>query len=118
MLRFLTDENFDDRIVHALLEHEPALDVVRAREAGLAGTGDPDVLEWAAGEGRVLLTHDVNTMPAYASERLRAGRPLAGVVLVRKTAPPARIVEDLLVVALAGSEVDVVGQIVNVPFRG
>jgi hypothetical protein len=71
-----------------MLEQEPALDIVRAREAGLAGADDRDLLEWAAGEGRVLLTHDVNIMSVYAFERLRAGRPLAGVVLTGR--PPRR----------------------------
>src|SRR5438105_495615 len=109
MLRFLADENFDDRILHAMLELEPALDVVRARDVGLAATDDRDLLEWGAGEGRVVLTHDVNTMSAYAFERLRAGRPLAGVVLVRKTAVPARIVEDLMTIAQIGTDADVTG---------
>jgi len=117
MLRFLADENFDDRILHAMLEQEPAVDVVRAREVGLAAIHDRDLLDWAAGEGRVLLTHDVKTIPAFAMERLRAGRPLAGVVLVRKTGISARIVEDLMLIALAGTDADVAGQILNVPFR-
>jgi Domain of unknown function (DUF5615) len=52
MLRFLADENFDDRILRAMLEQEPALDVVRAREVGLTATDDRDLLEWAASEAR------------------------------------------------------------------
>jgi len=117
MLRFLADENFDDRIVRAMLDREPALDIVRAREAGLSATDDRDLLEWAAGERRVFLTHDVNTVPEYALERLRAGQLLAGVVLVRKTAEPARIVEDLVTIAAIGTDEDVTDQILNVPFR-
>jgi predicted nuclease of predicted toxin-antitoxin system len=117
MLRFLTDENFDDRIVHALLDQEPALDIVRARDVGLAATDDRDLLEWATDERRVLLTHDVNTMSDFAFERVRTGRPLAGVVLVRKTATRARIVEDLVMIAVIGTEADVVGQVLNVPLR-
>jgi hypothetical protein len=36
-------------------------------------TPDPDVLEWAAREGRILLTHDVNTMLGHAWDRVRLG---------------------------------------------
>lgn len=59
MLRFAADENFNNDIVRGLRRRKPNLDVVRVQEAGLSGAVDPDVLEWAAREGRVLLTHDV-----------------------------------------------------------
>jgi hypothetical protein len=116
MLRFLADHNFDDRIILAMLEQEPALDLVRARDAALSRSEDPLLLEWATNEGRVLLTHDVNSMPGFAFERLRDGKLHAGVMLVRKTSASARIVEDLTIIALAGTEADVGGQVLNIPF--
>jgi hypothetical protein len=67
--------------------------------------------------GARFLTHDVNTVPAYARERLSAGRPLAGVVLVRKTAESSRIVEDLMTIAIIGTDLDVTGQVLNVSIR-
>jgi hypothetical protein len=42
--------------------------------------GDPAILEWAAQEGRVLLTHDVADMTKYAYERIRTGKPMPGGV--------------------------------------
>ena len=57
MLRFAADENFNNDIVRGLRRRKPELDIVRVQEAGLSGAVDPDVLEWAAREGRVLLTH-------------------------------------------------------------
>jgi hypothetical protein len=118
MLRFLADENFDGRLTEALLEREPALDVVRVQDVGLMKIPDRVILEWAAGEGRVLLTHDIKTMPFFAFERVRAGLPMAGVAAVRKTAAtPARLVEDLLTLALIGTDDDVRDQVVNVPLR-
>ncbi len=71
MLRFAADENFNNDIVRGLRRRKPDLDILRVQEAGLSGAVDPDVLEWAAREGRVLLTHDVATMTRYAYERLR-----------------------------------------------
>jgi predicted nuclease of predicted toxin-antitoxin system len=69
MLKFAVDENFNMHIVNGVLRRLPDVDIVRVQDAGLAGTDDPDVLEWAAGEGRVLLTHDVNTLTGFAYER-------------------------------------------------
>jgi hypothetical protein len=40
------------------------LDVVRVQDVGLAETPDPVILAWAAGEERILLTHDRETSPA------------------------------------------------------
>jgi predicted nuclease of predicted toxin-antitoxin system len=37
----------------------------------LADAGDPEVLAWAASEGRVVLTHDVRTMTRFAYDRGR-----------------------------------------------
>ena len=62
MLRLAADENFNNNIVRGLLRRKPDLDIVHIRDVGLAGTNDPTVLEWAAEEERVLLTHDVTTL--------------------------------------------------------
>jgi predicted nuclease of predicted toxin-antitoxin system len=66
MLRLAADENFNNDIVRGLLRREPGLDIVRIQDVGLSGADDPTVLEWAAQEGRVLLTHDVTTITRYA----------------------------------------------------
>ena len=56
---------------------------------------DPDVLEWAAQEGRILLTHDVQTMVGYAYERVKAGLPMPGVIEVKKNPAIGKIIEEL-----------------------
>ncbi|MEG4913169.1 DUF5615 family PIN-like protein [Microcoleus sp. B13-B4] len=47
----------------------PELDIVRVQDVGLIHTDDPDILEWAANEGRILLTPDVATITMYAYEQ-------------------------------------------------
>lgn len=74
MLRFAADENFNNNIIRGLLRQHPELDIVRIQDVGLSGADDPTVLEWAAQEGRVLLTHDVATMTEYAYQRVSAGK--------------------------------------------
>lgn len=72
MLRFAT-ENFNTDIVRGLLRRAPHLDLVRIQDVGLSGADDATVLEWAAQEGRILLTHAVTMLTRYAYERIRAG---------------------------------------------
>jgi len=52
---------------------------VRVQDADSKGADDPAVLAWAAGEGRVLLTHDVNTLTAFGYERVAQELPMQGV---------------------------------------
>src|SRR5437899_3151612 len=69
VIKLLSDENFDGDILRGLLRRLPDLDVVRVQDVGLAGTPDPDLLAWAAGEERILLTHDRATVPGFAYDR-------------------------------------------------
>lgn len=57
MLRFAADENFNNDIVRGLLRRVPTLDVVRVQDVGLSGADDAAVLEWAAAQGRIVITH-------------------------------------------------------------
>lgn len=99
MLALAADENFNNDIVRALLRRNPRLDIVRLQDAGLAGADDRAVLEWAAREERVLLTHDVSTITRYAYERVQAGLPMPGVFEVSRDVPLGRAIEDLLLLA-------------------
>jgi hypothetical protein len=87
MFRLVTDNDFDGRILDALLQFQPDLDVVRVQEIGLAATPDPEILAWAAMENRIVLTHDKRTMTKYANERLTAGLTHPGVFLVPNNFP-------------------------------
>ncbi len=82
MLRFLTDEDFDGRLTSALLARVPGLDLVRVQDVGLMHTPDPDILAWAAAEGRIVVTDDRNTMTGFASTRVRGGQPMPGLFVV------------------------------------
>ena len=85
MLRLAADENVDGRVLRGLTLRIRAVDLVRVQAAGLAGASDPEILAWAAAEDRVLLTHDVHTMTAFAAERLANGEPMPGLVILPQT---------------------------------
>src|SRR6266702_4087990 len=87
MLRFAVDEDFDNRIVRGLLRRLLTHDIVRAQDAGLIGKLDPVILEWAAAENRVLLTHDGSTMTKHAYACVESGRPMPGLFEVGQEIP-------------------------------
>ena len=78
-VRFLADAGLNGVIVRGALRREPRLDFQTAQAAGLRGMKDPEVLAVAAEQRRVLVSHDVSTMPAHFREFRHAGKYSAGV---------------------------------------
>ena len=54
-IRFLADADLKFQIVVVVRQFEPIVDFQSANEAGLAGVKDPQVLSYAAREGRMLV---------------------------------------------------------------
>jgi len=81
-VRLLVDHNFDERVVNALLSRTGSTEVIRARELGMERATDEQLLERAAADGLVVLTHDVRTLVPAAHRRVRQGEPMAGVLFV------------------------------------
>jgi predicted nuclease of predicted toxin-antitoxin system len=117
MLRLATDEDFNNRILRGLLRRNPSLNVLRVQDAGLCGQGDDEVLEWAATEGRILLTHDVTTMKQHVDERLAAGLPMPGVFELTQDVPIGKAIEEILLLAECSLEGEGEGPIRFLPFR-
>jgi hypothetical protein len=117
MLLLVADENFNNDILRGLLRRNPDLDIVRVQDVGLRNTPDPIVLEWAAQNGRVLLTHDRNTITKYAYERVGAGKPMPGVIEVNRLVPLNVAIDDILLLALASAAGDWEGRIIYLPLR-
>jgi len=115
MIKFAADENFNNDILRGLLRKMPELDIVRVQDSELSGASDPEVLEWAAQENRILLTHDVQTITKYAYERVRKGLPMTGVFEVSRAVPINRAIEDLLLIAECSFESEWEGQIRYLP---
>jgi hypothetical protein len=64
-IRFQADEDFRMRIVRGLLRRQPLIDFQMVPAASLKGTSDPALLAFAAERGRVLVSHDLTTMPTH-----------------------------------------------------
>jgi hypothetical protein len=87
------------------------------QDIGLSGADDPRVLEWAAQERRVLLTHNVSTITKYAYERIEAGQAMPGVFEVSRTAPIGRVIEDIVLLIECSLEGEWEGQIIYLPLK-
>ncbi len=117
MPRFAADENFSAKILGGLLRRNPDFDILRIQDVGLAGENDQDILQWCADHSRVLISHDVNTMPKQAYDRVKAGQAMPGVLLVRRQAPMRVAIDEILLAAEASAEDEWENQVRYVPLR-
>jgi predicted nuclease of predicted toxin-antitoxin system len=103
-VRLLLDENVEKALLNVfpwresnlgLRRRHPGLDVVRVVDVGLGGRSDTEILEWAAREGRVVVSRDRATLSAEAARRIEGGKPMPGLILLRRGVGVGRILEDL-----------------------
>ena len=111
MLRFLADHNFSEIVIAQVLAALPDLDLIRARDIGMAQTPDSDILEWAANSGRIVLTHDIRTMVPDAWARVAAGLPMPGVLAVTLATSYNIASDDIIQSALYGQEIEWINQV-------
>lgn len=117
MPRFAADENFNNDILRGVLRRNPDVDIIRVQDARLSGSDDPTILEWAAQEGRALLTHDVATITRYAYERVESGEPMPAVFEVGLDISVGVAIEDILLLAECSLEGEWESQVRYLPLR-
>lgn len=116
-MKLLADENFRGAIIRGLLRRRPDVELIRVVDVGLSEAADPAVLEWAASEGRLVLTHDAATLIGYAYDRVAAGLPMPGIIEARQHVPIGVVIEELLLLVDASREGEWEGQVVYLPLR-
>jgi hypothetical protein len=114
-VKYLFDEDLNGRIVRGVRRRISKLDSTTIEEADLHEASDPDVLERAAAQGRIVITQDHRTMRAHAEDRVKAGLPMAGLILVRQIASLGQAIDDLVLVAKATTAEEWEGKIVFLP---
>lgn len=117
MLSFLADENFNNQIIRGILRQNSRVDIVRVQDVGLSEANDPTVLEWAAKQGRVVLTHDVATMTRFAYERIQSGLLMPGVFEVSRRVPIGLAIEEILLIEECSLEAEWERQVRFLPLR-
>jgi hypothetical protein len=116
-MRFATDENFDNHVLHALSRRYPDLNCVRVQDTFLYGSDDDDVLQWCSEEDRIQLTHDVSTLIAFAYRRVEAGMPMPGVWEVSRTVSISDVLDDMAVLIECGNSADFRDKVMFIPLR-
>jgi hypothetical protein len=88
--RFLIDEHLLGALPDAIERYNRSaltpIDALCVGDLGAPprGTDDVDLLRWAAGEQRVMITRDQSTMPDEFGLRLARGDSSAGILIVRR----------------------------------
>ena len=107
--RFQADADFRQRIVSAVRRQEPTIDFQTANALGLRGLQDLEVLALAAHEGRVLVTHDLATMPDHFANFVET-KTSAGLLVIRQKVSIRRALEELLHVWIESEADDWINQ--------
>jgi hypothetical protein len=111
----LFDENFNHRILHGLELRSPNLDYRVAQETELKGATDPDLLAFAAEQGRIVVTHDLETLLKYAYDRVTSGLRMPGVIAVPQSLPIGRAIDDLITVLECCAPGDMEDSVLHLP---
>ena len=117
MLSLLADENIDPEIIAQVKLHIPDADILHVGDVNLDRTPDPDILQWAAENARIVVTHDKSTMRPDAEARVRAGLPMPGLFVLHDDLSPGEKVRGLIRL-INEYELELNGSVVFVGHRG
>jgi hypothetical protein len=112
--RFQADADFNHRIVIGPRRREPLLDFQSAVDGGVYDVPDQDVLGIAADAGRILVSHDRNTMPSHFTRFLKA-RTSPGLIIVSQDLDIGTAIDDLLLTWAATEAEEWIGHLGFLP---
>jgi predicted nuclease of predicted toxin-antitoxin system len=113
-IRFLADADLKFQIVVAVRQLEPTIDFMSANKAGLVGIKDPQVLLYAARQGRMLVTHDRDTMPRHFYSFIKSHQS-PGIIVVPQSFRISAAANDLVLMWAVSKQEEWANQIVWVP---
>jgi len=115
MICLLADADLNQGIVAGCLRKEPEMDFLSANDADLEGVPDPEVLALAAAQGRILVSHDFQTMPRHFGDFLQAGNSSPGVLLVPQRLPVGDAIEEIVLIWAASDADEWKNRILRIP---
>lgn len=114
-IRFLADADLNFAIVKGTRLAEKRIDFLSAVEAGLEGIDDSDVLRLAVNQKRILVSHDLSTIPAHFARALRDGKECPGVFLVPQDVAIGSVIDAIILIWTASFEFEWLGTITYLP---
>lgn len=112
--RFQADADLNRHIVLAAKRREPMVDFRTAQDARLSGLSDDDVLAFAASEGRILVSHDRQTMPQHFGEFIQR-QTSPGLLIVSQHLPVSAAADELLLIWFASKAEEWINQVASIP---
>ncbi|GAA6619620.1 DUF5615 family PIN-like protein [Scytonema sp. NUACC26] len=105
-IRYLLDENLPPTFRDQLLRLQPDLTVLMVGDpdAPPKGTLDPEILCWCEERSFLLVTRNRRSMPVHLAEHLAANRHIPGILVIRRKATIAQVINDLILIAAASNE--------------
>ena len=114
-IRFQADADLRFAIVGAVRQREAAIDFASAADARLDRVSDPVILERAAQEERVLVSHDRRTMLHHFRQRLAAGKSSPGLLIASQGASTRLIAEAILLLWSVSDGSELRDQVLHLP---
>ena len=115
MISLLADENFSHHILRGIRLRIKNIDLVVAQGSELSGLRDPVLLAWAAEQGRIVLTHDRQTMAKYAYDRVSSHQPMPGVIVVSDKMQVGEAIELLTMYIVCGMSKEFENSVTYIP---
>jgi hypothetical protein len=113
--KFQADADLNEDIVKRILRREPGIDFQTSTSAGLRGLRDWVVLELAATEGRIVVSHDRRTMPEVFAKFL-GNSSSPGLFLISQKTDLLIAIESIVLAGIASEHEEWVDRVVAVPF--
>ena len=100
-IRFQADNDLRGSIRKGVLRRDPAIDFQSAKAVRLDAVPDQEVLRIAMTQSRILVSHDVNTMPDHFRQFVAAGNRSPGLLLVPQDARIGDVIESIFLIQAA-----------------
>ena len=113
--KFIADADLRHSLVIGVRAREPMIDILTALEGGTLGLSDPEVLQVACRESRVLISHDRNTMVGHYFGLVRRGIRCPRLIVVSQDLREGEEIEDLVLIWGASSAHELCNQVRWVP---
>jgi hypothetical protein len=94
--KLIADADLNENLIRGLRRNESRIDFQTALDGGTRGLEDRQVLELAAAAGRVVVSHDRNTMVGEFYRFLADGHSSPGLIIVTQDADEGDAIDDLL----------------------
>lgn len=116
MLHLIADVSLNHHLITACHRRNALVHFLPATKARIEGMSNLELLQVAASQDRIVISHDIHTMPRDFAAFLESGKSSPGVFLLHPQTPIAEAAAWLEVASLATEASDWDDLIVEIPF--